>query len=187
VVREGFSRDGVARPGGVRAGTCGDDGCEGRVRVDAVRLPPVRLPDVDIAPLRLATVRLAGRDDLDVVRGHHGTAYVAPANVLFDTDQYRIRPDAGAALHLIADRIRSTAPRRHLLVEGHTDDRGTAAHGLVLSRQRARAVADWLGRHGLDRARIRTRGYGEADPVVPNTSAANRQRNRRVVVTVLPR
>jgi len=45
-------------------------------------------------------------------------------------------------------------------------------------------VAAWLAdAGGLDRAVISTRGYGETRPAFPNDSAANRQRNRRVVIT----
>ena len=186
VVRPGFSRNGVARPGGVRPQHCHGGRCVPALRVPTVRLPPVEVPDVDIAPAHLATRRLRGDHRLSVVGGQGKVSYVAPARVLFDTDRARIRPDADAALLVIARELKGAAtPAGRILVEGHTDDRGTAQHGLVLSRQRARAVAAWLARHGLDRSRMRTVGYGERDPVVPNTSAANRQRNRRVVITLV--
>jgi outer membrane protein OmpA-like peptidoglycan-associated protein len=187
VVREGFSRNGLSRPGGVRPRECGDDGCAPEVRVPSVQVPPVRLPAVDVDPARLASRKLPGHRDLDVVTGQGRTAYVAPARVLFDTDKAAIRPAAYGALRAIAARITATAPGSRLLVEGHTDDRGSARHGLVLSRQRARAVADWLVEHGFERSRIRTRGFGETAPAVPNTSATNRQKNRRVVISVLAR
>lgn len=187
IVREGFSRNGLSRPGGVRARQCGSTGCVAEVRVDTVRLPPLRLPDVDIDPARIASRKLTGHQELDVLTGKDTTAYVAPAKVLFATDQAVIRPEAEEALRAIARRIRATTPGRRLLVEGHTDDRGSAEHGLVLSRRRAEAVADWLAAHGLERNRIGTRGYGETAPAVPNTSPANRQKNRRVVINVLPR
>lgn len=48
------------------------------------------------------------------------------------------------------------------------------------------AVAHWLSRHAdIAPGRITTRGFGETAPVVPNDSLAHRQRNRRVVITVL--
>jgi outer membrane protein OmpA-like peptidoglycan-associated protein len=176
VVREGFSRDGVARPGGTVDG----------VVVPTVRLDPVRLPDVDVDPGRLERRDLPGAREVGVLTGEGRTAYVAPSRVLFDTDQATLRPDAQAALDAIARRIRQDAPRARLLVEGHTDDRGDETYGLRLSERRAAAVATWLARTGgFERARIRTRGLGETAPAVPNTSAANRQKNRRVVITVL--
>jgi outer membrane protein OmpA-like peptidoglycan-associated protein len=185
VVRKGVARNGLARPGGVRPGRCDDDDCVPEVRVPTVRLAPVRLPAVDVDPARLESRELRAERRVDVLVGAGETAYVAPGDVLFDSEQATIRPDAARALRAIAAKLRATASGKRLLVEGHTDDRGSESYGMALSERRARAVADWLAeRAGLDRARITTRGLGETAPVVPNTSAANRQRNRRVVITV---
>ena len=175
VVREGFSRPGVARPGGSADG----------IAVPTVRLEPVGLPDVDVDPGRLESRRLPGGGDVEVVTGEGRVSYVAPGSVLFDTESAVIRPAAESALRAIVQRIRAVDPRARLLVEGHTDDRGSAAYGLALSRRRAAAVAEWLAGHGLADARMTTRGLGERDPAVPNTSDANRARNRRVVITLL--
>ncbi|WP_127481103.1 OmpA family protein [Nocardioides pantholopis] len=170
VIREGFSRDGAARPG--------DD------LVATVRIPPVRLPDVDVDPERLERTEIGG--GLGRVDGDGSTSWVAPAAVLFDTDEAILRPEAVAALGTILDQARSGPRWRVLLVEGHTDDRGDAAYGQRLSERRARAVAAWLIGQGVDRQRVRTRGWGERRPAHPNDSDANRQRNRRVVLTVRP-
>jgi type VI secretion system protein ImpK len=57
---------------------------------------------------------------------------------------------------------------------------------MALSRERADAVADWLARSaGFARARLATEGWGGSKPAYPDDSAADRDRNRRVVVTVL--
>ena len=169
VVREGFSRNGAARPG--------DD------LVPTVRIDPVRVPDVDVEPTRLERRELPGRDDVGLFADGERTSFVAPAAVLFDTDRYALRADAVDALRAIASKIRRAGPTR-ILVEGHTDDRGDADYGQVLSERRAAAVATWLATAGgLDRRIISTRGYGETRPAFPNNSDANRQRNRRVVIT----
>lgn len=182
VVREGFSRDGVARPGRTRPEQCGDSGCEPALEVATVRLEPVRLPDVDIDPGRLESRRVTS--DISVVSGEKRVSYVAPGAVLFELERAELRPAAEQALQEILTRIAPT-PRTRLLVEGHTDDLGPAAFGRRLSRQRAATVADWLVAHGVDRAQITTAGLGESAPAVPNTTDANRARNRRVVITVL--
>jgi outer membrane protein OmpA-like peptidoglycan-associated protein len=175
VVREGFSRNGVARPGGSVGG----------VEVPTVRLEPIRLPDVDVDPGRLESRKLEGRRDVDVLTGEGRVSYVAPGRVLFETESAEIRPAAESALQAIVDRILEAGPAPRLLVDGHTDDRGSAAYGLALSRRRADAVASWLAGHGLRRAEITVRGLGERQPAVPNTSDAHRARNRRVVITVV--
>jgi outer membrane protein OmpA-like peptidoglycan-associated protein len=184
VVREGFARNGVARPGGTRPRTCDGDACVAGVVVPTIRLEPVRLPDVDVEPVRLRSRDLRGPGGVRVIRGDQRIAYVAPGSVLFATESAVIRPDAEDALDAILERIRDVSGNPRLLVEGHTDDRGSAAYGLALSRRRASAVATWLIGRGIARSRITTRGLGEAEPAVPNTSAANRARNRRVVITL---
>lgn len=183
VVRTGVSRSGVARPGGTRPGGCDGDRCAPEVSVPAVRLEPVRLPDVDVAPGRLESRDLTR--DVEVLSGEGEVSYVAPAQVLFDTEQAVIRPQAAAALAEIAAAIQARSPGARLYVDGHTDDRGDEGYGQRLSEQRAAAVAAWLTSDGgIDAALITPRGFGESAPVVPNTSDANRQLNRRVVITV---
>ncbi|WBQ04590.1 OmpA family protein [Kribbella sp. CA-293567] len=181
VVRRGVSRNGAARPGGFVRG-------EGEVpdlRVPTVKVPELQLPDVDVDPARLESRKLPGQDKVDVFTGEGAVSYVAPGDVLFDTDQATIRPDAAKALHAIALKIKAGAPGAKLRVEGHTDDRGDATYGLRLSERRAQAVASYLiGIEKFPAARISTKGFGEAAPAVPNSSDANRQKNRRVVITV---
>lgn len=63
---------------------------------------------------------------------------------------------------------------------GHTDDVGKIADNNKLSLDRANAVKKWFVSRGIDPNRITTRGAGSTEPLVPNTSEENRQRNRRV-------
>ncbi len=65
-------------------------------------------------------------------------------------------------------------------IEGHTDDTGPAAWNQTLSEMRAASAKAYLVSKGVDDARLTTSGVGESDPFVPNTSAENRSRNRRV-------
>jgi outer membrane protein OmpA-like peptidoglycan-associated protein len=181
VVRRGVARNGAARPGGFVKG----DGELPELRVPTVKVPEVRLPDVDVDPARLESRKLPGQERVEVFTGEGKTSYVAPGDVLFDTDEATIRPDAAKALHAIALKIKAASPKAKLRVEGHTDDRGDATYGLRLSERRAQAVALYLIKtEGFAAAQLGTRGFGEAAPAVPNTSDANRQKNRRVVITV---
>jgi outer membrane protein OmpA-like peptidoglycan-associated protein len=65
-------------------------------------------------------------------------------------------------------------------VQGHTDNRGSAAYNMTLSDRRAGAVMKYLVSHGVDAHRLTSRGYGFDRPLVPNTSDENRALNRRV-------
>lgn len=109
------------------------------------------------------------------------------ANVLFAKDSDVIRPDASARLREVALTLRSRGSGR-VAIDGYTDDLGTVAHGLDLSRRRANAVATRL-RPFLPAAQFpfAVRGLGEANFVAPNDSEANRRKNRRVEIHLTSR
>jgi OOP family OmpA-OmpF porin len=71
-------------------------------------------------------------------------------------------------------------PKIDLEVQGHTDNVGTDAYNMKLSQARAEAVRSYLVTRGIASARLVAKGYGFHQPIVPNTSAANRELNRRV-------
>jgi outer membrane protein OmpA-like peptidoglycan-associated protein len=70
-------------------------------------------------------------------------------------------------------------------INGHTDDIGDAASNQVLSELRAKAVAAHLETLGMDAGRMQYKGFGEAQPRVENTSAANRALNRRTEFEII--
>jgi len=71
-------------------------------------------------------------------------------------------------------------PSYKLIVGGHTDNVGSDATNITLSKNRADAVANYLITKGIDPLRISSSGYGESSPVDTNETAAGRTRNRRV-------
>jgi outer membrane protein OmpA-like peptidoglycan-associated protein len=71
-----------------------------------------------------------------------------------------------------------------ILVEGHTDDTGTDAYNLDLSKRRAQSVAEFLEGQGLAASRMRTEAFGESQPKYENDSEANRSKNRRVELAI---
>jgi len=109
------------------------------------------------------------------------------STVLFGRDSATLRDAAGQRLSEVADSLRD-AGAGPVRIAGYTDDLGSAAHGLDLSRRRARAVAAKL-RPQLPQGDFpfTVEGLGEADPAVPNESEKNRRLNRRVEITFRPR
>ncbi|MEV4411735.1 OmpA family protein [Catellatospora sp. NPDC049609] len=99
--------------------------------------------------------------------------------VTFVNDKTSLTPAGRAALTRAAQ-VLAAAPAVKVRVEGHTDDKGTAASNLALSRARAKAVVDFLVSQGIAADRLTAAGFGETRPAVPNTSEANRAVNRRV-------
>lgn len=74
------------------------------------------------------------------------------------------------------------SPQLQVEIQGHTDDQGDDAYHLAQSQRRADAVVDWLVARGIEAARLRPVGRGEANPVVSNDSADGCALNRRVEV-----
>ncbi|SDF38817.1 Outer membrane protein OmpA [Massilia sp. PDC64] len=108
---------------------------------------------------------------------------VTIGDVLFATDRAELNANGMATVKKLAE-IMTQNPDRTVMVEGFTDSTGTAAHNKDLSERRAASVAQALVGLGVARERIAMRGYGEAFPVAPNDTAANRQLNRRVEIVL---
>ena len=75
-------------------------------------------------------------------------------------------------------------PDTDIMIEGHTDSKGTDAYNQTLSEKRAASVADYLASDGIRRGRMITRGYGESRPVASNDTEDGRAANRRVEVSI---
>ncbi len=102
-------------------------------------------------------------------------------DVEFDKDQDTIRDTkmSGEVLSTIQHIMEENPMITKLRIEGHTDSDGNDAHNDDLSQRRALAVEKWLVDHGIDTKRIDAFGCGSRDPLVPNTSPENKQKNRR--------
>jgi outer membrane protein OmpA-like peptidoglycan-associated protein len=105
--------------------------------------------------------------------------------VQFALDSAVILPESFGLLTEIADTVIRNSQLKRIEVQGHTDNSGTPEHNKVLSEQRAEAVRAWLVQHGAPAERLVARGYGQEKPLVPNVTAANRARNRRVQFIIL--
>jgi outer membrane protein OmpA-like peptidoglycan-associated protein len=100
--------------------------------------------------------------------------------IQFALDSSVILPASFGLLTEIADTMIRHTELLHIEVQGHTDNSGTAEHNKILSEQRAEAVQAWLVQHGVPTDKLIARGYGQEKPLVPNVTAGNRARNRRV-------
>lgn len=99
--------------------------------------------------------------------------------VRFAFDSTEILPAARTQLDALAEGLKLLPADQSVTIEGHTDSAGSDAYNLTLSRERARAVRDYLvSHHGLDAARLKTVGYGEGRPIEGSDPAA--AMNRRV-------
>ncbi|HJW40803.1 MAG TPA: OmpA family protein [Rhizomicrobium sp.] len=99
--------------------------------------------------------------------------------VNFDFNKSDLRPDSEPVLRQVLALFTGT-PAFSAEVSGHTDNVGTPAYNMKLSDARAAAVKAWLVSQGVAAARVTSRGYGDTQPLVPNTTDQNRFKNRRV-------
>jgi len=65
-------------------------------------------------------------------------------------------------------------------VRGHTDNVGNERSNMILSKERAQSVKDYLVNRGIDGNRISVKGMGESEPVSSNRTAKGREKNRRI-------
>jgi OmpA-OmpF porin, OOP family len=100
--------------------------------------------------------------------------------ILFDTDSDRLKPESGPVIQQIAKGLELN-PNLKLLIEGHTDSVGNAAHNLDLSKRRAEAVkAVLVAQFSVDASRLTTNGLGATKPIDTNDTPQGRAQNRRV-------
>ena len=105
-------------------------------------------------------------------------------NVLFETGSAELKPVSQTELNRLRDLLNSR-PRMRIQLNGHTDNVGSDADNLQLSKDRARAVYDYLVAQGIDAARLQSEGYGETRPVSSNETPEGRRQNRRTEFVVL--
>ncbi len=94
-----------------------------------------------------------------------------------------IDPVSYPLLQTLVDIIQR-CPSLRIVVGGHTDSSGPEASNRVLSTARAQSVERYLLDAAVSPARIRSVGYGESQPLVPNDTRRNRARNRRIEFTI---
>lgn len=104
-------------------------------------------------------------------------------DILFDVGKATLKPQANMALAKLAG-ILLVMPDLNLRIEGHTDSTGSAEFNKKLSLERAQSVFDLMTEQGVDGSRMQTAGYGMEHPVADNSTAAGRQKNRRVEIVV---
>ena len=103
--------------------------------------------------------------------------------VLFDTDRSNIRADQRPVLERQA-RWMGQYPAVQVMVEGHTDERGTREYNLALGQRRANAARDVLVAGGVAGTRIQTISYGKDRPEALGSTEAAWAQNRRAVTVV---
>ncbi len=107
-------------------------------------------------------------------------SYVVP-DILFEFGKSYLKKESLPVLSRLADIMKRDQGLK-IEVSGHTDDIGDSDYNQRLSERRADSVAEFLVKNGISPERIKSAGYGEEKPLVPNTSPENRGKNRRTEI-----
>jgi peptidoglycan-associated lipoprotein len=113
-----------------------------------------------------------------------GVVHVWPQSiadrVFFETDKSSVKPEGRELLAKWVAFLNSH-PRDQLLIEGHSDERGTREYNLALGERRASAIKEFLVASGIQADRVKTVSYGKERPAVIGSNEPAYSQNRRAV------
>jgi outer membrane protein OmpA-like peptidoglycan-associated protein len=106
-------------------------------------------------------------------------------DVQFDSDKATIKPESLPLVHQIATTLSQHSEIARVELQGHTDDKGSNRYNQGLSQERVTTIMAFLIQQGVAPERLTSVGYGEACPLVPNRTEADRAANRRVQIFII--
>ena len=113
-----------------------------------------------------------------------GLVITLSGSILFRSAKSTLLSSAQVKLDQVANALLAVVPARNLIVEGHTDSRGSSSYNQGLSQRRADAVRDYLVQKGYPADRIQALGKGKDSPIADNASPEGRANNRRVEIVI---
>lgn len=101
--------------------------------------------------------------------------------IYFKYDSDQIMDEYVSVMQAHAQYLRDN-PDSRIIIEGHTDERGTPEYNIALGERRARAVARYMQNLGVDVNQLSIVSYGEEKPIDPGHSEGSWKQNRRAVI-----
>jgi outer membrane protein OmpA-like peptidoglycan-associated protein len=105
-------------------------------------------------------------------------------NIYFQTDSYTILSESEPELQTLVAFLKNNHELK-VEIQGHTDSSGNAEDNMVLSKQRAKSVVDYLVENGVELSRLSHLGFGDTVPISSNETADGRRLNRRTTIKIL--
>ena len=131
----------------------------------------------------LAELENAQVETVTDVNGLKAIKVTLDNGILFDFNKSSLKKEAKDELEKFAKDM-ADMPNTNINVYGHTDNVGSAEANKKVSDQRARAVASYLMKHGIEKDHILAEGLSYDFPVADNSTAEGRAQNRRVEIYI---
>jgi len=131
-------------------------------------------------------LRLFGAFDAIVLR-QTDDIVIRLIGLRFASGSPQLRAGNDALLKKVEEAI-AIYPDSTVVIEGHTDSRGSDSNNKMLSEQRAQAVANYLAANtGMRADRLTAVGFGAEKPIANNETDEGREKNRRIDVVIKPK
>ncbi len=105
-------------------------------------------------------------------------------NVLFESNSSELLETSAEELNRLVQLLEQNTDL-HIRINGHTDNIGDENDNQILSENRAKAVTEFLIQAGIAKERLRSKGYGESQPITDNETEEGRAKNRRTSFEVV--
>jgi len=175
-----------AAVGGVTGVATGTDGSDDRRRAVTGAVIGGTAGAIASLSRQAADLRRELGDNIEVRNTGEELILTLPQDLLFAVDSATLRSDLQRDLRTIGANL-VNYPDTDVVVVGHTDNTGSAAHNQALSERRAESVAQVLRSQGISQRRIETVGRGLTQPIAANATPEGRAQNRRVEIFIRPR
>lgn len=124
------------------------------------------------------------QDDVSMSQSSRGVVIQSSDRILFETGKAEIKSEAKPFLDQVAN-ILTTKSSSSVVIEGHTDNVGSAEMNQALSELRALTVMEELVNRGVPMVRTKASGFGMTRPIATNDTEQGRQLNRRTEIILL--
>jgi outer membrane protein OmpA-like peptidoglycan-associated protein len=108
----------------------------------------------------------------------------AREKIQFEKGSAKLAKISDAILDRVVNIVKESPNIKHIEIRGFTSSEGIVAKNKALSQARAEAVMGYLIAHGIPKEKLNAKGFGPDNPVAPNDTEENREKNRRVTFEV---
>jgi outer membrane protein OmpA-like peptidoglycan-associated protein len=105
-------------------------------------------------------------------------------NIFYDFNSWALLSESMIELKKITE-FMNLNPTIKIEISGHTDSIGNQTYNIELSEKRAKSVVDYLIKNAISADRLNYKGYGSAQPILPNDTEEGRARNRRTELRII--